>query len=64
LEYVIATGQADTGSVRVIASTDAVLPVSSIEAGLGASFKPALRAGRPAAGWCVKQFDLGPLIRL
>jgi TonB family protein len=50
LEYVIAyTGRVDTGSVRVIATTDPTFAMSSIEAVLGASFKPALRAGRPVA---------------
>lgn len=50
LEYVIdQTGRADTGSVRVMATTDPAFAVSSIEAVLDASFKPALRAGRPVA---------------
>ena len=50
LEYVIAyTGRVDTGSVRVIATTDPAFAMSSIAAVLGASFKPALRAGRPVA---------------
>jgi hypothetical protein len=33
----------------VIATTDPAFAMSSIEAVLGASFKPALRAGRPVA---------------
>ena len=50
LEYVIdQTGRADTGSVRVMATTDSAFTVSSIEAVLGAGFRPALRAGRPVA---------------
>ena len=50
LEYVIdQTGRADTGSVRVMATTDPAFAVSSIEAVLDASFKPALRAGQPVA---------------
>jgi TonB family protein len=50
LEYVIAyTGRVDTGSVRVIATTDPAFAMSSIAAVLGTSFKPALRAGRPVA---------------
>jgi periplasmic protein TonB len=50
LEYVIDhTGKADSGSVRVIASTDPGFTMSCIEAVLGASFKPARRAGRPVA---------------
>jgi hypothetical protein len=45
LEYVIVhTGRCRLGSVRVIATTDAALAVSSIDPVLGASFKPALRA--------------------
>ena len=50
LEYVIdRLAWPSTGSARVIASTDPAFAMSSIEAVLGASFKPARRAGRPVA---------------